>query len=199
MRKLARLAFGLCLLAVTAAAQTMIEYAAAAATGTTGAAAGKSVSKGIDGIFGKLNQQSRQAAKNGPAPAARSITPAKMPAADPMAPSVASPRSRRPLATVASTQPVPLPSTPEEPAPIPAAEPGPAAPPVVATVEELRKIEPGASREAVLARLGKPGSTISMPQEGGLGEIFSYFAERRLVGKVRLIGGVVTSVEPAEQ
>jgi hypothetical protein len=44
-------------------AQTMTEFGAAAATGTVGGAAGKSVSNGLTAIFGKVDEQTKAAAK----------------------------------------------------------------------------------------------------------------------------------------
>ena len=68
-------------LAGTAAAQSLTEFGAAAAAGATGGAAGKSVSDGIDKIFGKVNDQTKAAAKTDPsqqktAPAPASAAPA---------------------------------------------------------------------------------------------------------------------------
>ncbi len=48
-------------------AQTMTEFGAAAAAGTAGGAAGKKVSDGITTIFGKVDQQAKEAAKPDPA------------------------------------------------------------------------------------------------------------------------------------
>ncbi len=89
-------------LAGTAAAQSLTEFGAAAAAGATGGAAGKSVSDGIDKIFGKVNDQTKAAAKTDPsqqktAPAPASAAPATVappaaaaPAAAPSAPAAAS-------------------------------------------------------------------------------------------------------------
>jgi hypothetical protein len=50
-------------LAGAAGAQTLTEYGAAAATGAVGSAAGKKVSDGITNVFGKVDQQTKAAAK----------------------------------------------------------------------------------------------------------------------------------------
>ena len=52
--------------AVTAGAQTITEFGAAAATGTAGGAAGKKVSDGITTIFGKVDEKTKAAAKADP-------------------------------------------------------------------------------------------------------------------------------------
>ena len=51
---------------IVASAQAMTEYGAAAAGGAVGAAAGKKVSDGITNIFGKVDQQTKAAAKKEP-------------------------------------------------------------------------------------------------------------------------------------
>jgi hypothetical protein len=61
-------------------AQTMTEFGAAAAAGTAGGAGGKQVSDGITSIFGKLDQQTKAAAKP---PASADPGPAPAPAAGP--------------------------------------------------------------------------------------------------------------------
>jgi hypothetical protein len=71
------------LLSVAASAQTMVEYGAAAAAGTAGGAAGKQVSNGITAIFGKVDQQTKDAAKSAPPKPAPSAAAAPPAAADP--------------------------------------------------------------------------------------------------------------------
>jgi hypothetical protein len=54
-------------LAISAGAQSMTEFGAAAAGGSVGGAAGKKVSEGITAVFGKVDQQAKAAAKEDPA------------------------------------------------------------------------------------------------------------------------------------
>lgn len=107
-----------------ACAQTMTEFGAAAAGGATGGAAGKKVSEGITSIFGKLDKQSADAAKQGPtkaadpkpaptaaSPARASTTTAKVAPgleSQPGAASVSSARAKR-TAKEADTSQVPEP------------------------------------------------------------------------------------------
>jgi hypothetical protein len=88
-------------------AQSISEFGAAAAGGATGAAAGKKASEGITAIFGKVDKQTADAAKQTkPAPA----TAAAPPDAAPVAAQAATP-------TVASPPPVSAASVPSPPKP----------------------------------------------------------------------------------
>jgi len=181
------------LLSATAAAQAMVEYAAGAATGSAGAAGGKGISKGLDNIFGKLNQATQKAAST--APAAKAAQPAAANVGTPAAAGAAT-RSRKPLATLASTQPTALPSTPEaEVAPVP--ETAVIAAPPAPTVEDLATIELGVTRQDLLARLGRPAGSTMIPGDEGLQETYTYQVKGQLLGKVRLLNGTVVAVEPA--
>src|ERR1700683_5621736 len=65
-------------------AQSLAEYGAAAAGGATGGAAGKKVSDGITAIFGKVDKQTADAAKQtkpaaAKAPATAEAAPATVP------------------------------------------------------------------------------------------------------------------------
>jgi hypothetical protein len=68
------------LFAGAAGAQTMTEFGAAAAGGAVGAASGKSVSNGIDAVFGKLNDQTVKAAGKEEAKPKPDVKPAEKPA-----------------------------------------------------------------------------------------------------------------------
>ncbi|MFN7920984.1 MAG: hypothetical protein U0Q16_12855 [Bryobacteraceae bacterium] len=80
-----------------------------------------------------------------------------------------------------------------------AAAPAPAPPAAVVPAEEpvkdITEIQVGTTRQAVLNRLGRPVSRVSMPEEDGLKEIFTYARTGYGWGTVRLKNGVVIEVE----
>jgi hypothetical protein len=92
-------------LAGFAGAQTMTEFGAAAAGGTVGGAAGKKVSDGLTNIFGKVDQQTKAAAKAAKEDPAKADKPAATPAA------------MTPAATSSSPAPDPGPAAGSKPAP----------------------------------------------------------------------------------
>lgn len=85
--------------------------------------------------------------------------------------------------------------------PVPVAPPPPPPPVVIppVTLEDLQKIAPGMARRDVL-RIGQPASRITMFEDGGLLEIYSYrtrdpqFGDRT-IGTVRLNDGTVSGVQ----
>lgn len=105
-------------IAGAALAQTMTEFGAATAGGTIGGAAGKGVSEGVVSIFGKLDQQTKAAAKTAPTSAAPA-TPSKI-----TAPAASAPAG----GPTADAGPPPAPSP--APAPRPRVAAAPAAKPV---------------------------------------------------------------------
>ncbi len=107
MSTLGRAAFGIVVglaLAGMAAAQSLTEFGAAAAGGTVGGAAGKKVSDGLTTILGKVDQQTKAAAKQdsqkqekpASAPAASSVTASPAPAATASLPSPAAAPAPKP-------------------------------------------------------------------------------------------------------
>jgi hypothetical protein len=166
MRNLALVSMlaGATMLAGTAWGQAMTEFGAAAAGGTVGGAGGKKVSDGISAIFGKVNNQAEKAAA--PEKAAAEKT-AKQPALE-VSPGV-------PKAS--DTGDVPPPP-----------------PPPQMTAEDLKQINPGASREDVL-KLGVPSARITMYSDGHLVEVYNYTAHGDNLGSVRLSDGAVASVK----
>ncbi len=105
-------------------------------------------------------------------------------------PSIAAKPAPAPAPVLAAT------AAPVRPAPI--APPPPVVIPPV-TLEDLQKIAPGMARRDVL-RIGQPASRITMFEDGGLLEIYSYrtrdpqFGDRPL-GTVRLSDGTVSGVQ----
>lgn len=102
------------MLAGPAAAQTITEFGAAAAGGTAGGAAGKRVSDGLTNVFGKVDQQTKAAAKQDlekqektpstPAASSISASPAPGPAASSPAPSAGHAPKAAPAAKISSAR-----------------------------------------------------------------------------------------------
>jgi len=183
----------LLLVAGLAGAQTMTEVGASAAGGAIGSAAGKKVSEGITGIFGKVDKAAGKAAKtpedNSKSAPLLEVGPAvvvKGPGGTdsvPPPPPAAGHRAARPAATTEALPEI-LPPPPPPPPP----------PPQV-TVDDLKKVTNGMSREDVL-RMGAPSSRIMMDDdEGHLLEVYSYTDKDASIGRVRLKDGAVASVE----
>jgi hypothetical protein len=182
----------LVLAAGLAGAQTMTEVGASAAGGAIGSAAGKKVSEGITAIFGKVDKAAGKAAKppedNSKSAPLLEVGPAVV---------VKGPGG------VESVPPPPPASghrgNVAKPAPaaeaLPEILPPPPPPPPQITVEDLKRVTNGMSREDVL-KLGAPSSRIMMDDdEGHLVEVYSYADKDTSLGRVRLKDGVVSSVE----
>jgi hypothetical protein len=134
MGGLGRFAIALALAGI-ASAQAMTEYGAAAAGGAVGAAAGKKVSDGITNIFGKVDQQTKAAAKKEPPkpekPAATSTSTSDTSTSDrPTATANVSPSGPTGGSSTGPASPAP--------APAPAPKPRPAAAPT-ASVSRTNK------------------------------------------------------------
>lgn len=172
-----------------AGAQSMTEFAAAAAGGSAGGVSGKKVSDGLSAIFNKVDQHAAAAAaaKNEPlmkvgpgVPKPDQIDPDGVPAPPPV------------RQTALHKGPV-APSVRE----ISLATPPP--PPPVVTTENLKQLSTGTSREEVL-KIGQPSDRITMFDDGHLVEVYHYSAKDNSVfgstpiGSVRLSDGVVSSV-----
>ena len=178
-----------------AGAQALIEHALAATGGSAAGVAGKKVSDSVDKIFGKLNQQAGKVAGTGN-PAATSPVTSPVTSPSGFAPeSERTPARARRTRTMAAIypQPPPIPDPPAAAAPAPA--PAPPAPPALSAAE-VAAIPAGTTREDLFAKLGRPASRITIPEEGQLRETFHYLAGRELLGTVRLVNGAVVSVEP---
>lgn len=194
-------------------AQTMVEYGAAAATGATGGVAGKGISDNLNKIFGKVDQQTQAAAKQGSAKQVQAPDPAPAPVSAP-APAPKAPAAKVARAT-AATKKIEPPSVPDPPAlpnaapvakapppapaPEPVVEPAPVAPPPPpppqVTADDLKNLKPGTSRDDLL-KLGAPaGKMMMFGDDGKLLEVYSYTANQTTFGVVRLNDGWVTKVE----
>ena len=184
----------LVLAAGLAGAQTITEVGASAAGGAIGSAAGKKVSEGITAIFGKVDKAAGKAAKppedNSRSAPLLEVGPAvvvKGPGGVESVPPPPPASGRR--ASVAK----PAPATEAMPEILPPPPPPP--PPPQVTVEDLKRVTNGMSREDVL-KLGAPSSRIMMDDdEGHLVEVYSYADKDISLGRVRLKDGVVSSVE----
>ncbi len=185
-----RLLFLMPVFAMLAGAQTLTEMSGAVAGGAIGSAAGKKVSEGITGIFGKLDTSTKKAAK--PEDPAK-----KEPLLD-----VGEGVPRR-TATQESVPPPPPPAgshhavKPAAPEPIAEVLPPPPPPPPPApqvTSDDLKKVAAGMKRDELL-KLGAPASRITMDDDGHLVETYSYYAKDAAIGRVKLTDGTVTNVE----
>ena len=180
-------------------AQNLTEFGAIAAGSTVGGASGKSVSNGINAIFGKVDQQTAKAA-------AKETKREKEPQAEAL--------KITPVASVADPGGVPLPPSPpvkrSAPAPVPVAQyvvPKEIArigswadvvptlpPPPVMSPEDLRSVSSGMTRADVL-RYGTPSSKITTFEDGHLVEFYSYHQNGQKFGGLKLTDGVVSSVQ----
>jgi hypothetical protein len=179
-------------------AQTMTEFGAVAAGSAVGGASGKSVSNGINAIFGKVDQQTARAAKETKREKEPQVEALKV----------------APGAPVADPGGVPLPPAPpvkrSAPAPVPVAQYVPPSeiarisswadvaptlpPPAVMSPEDLRSVSTGMTRADVL-RLGVPSSKITMFEDGHVVEQYSYHQNGQKFGGLKLTDGVVSSVQ----
>jgi hypothetical protein len=183
-------------------AQTMTEYATAAAGSTAGAAAAKKINPAVAGVLGKLDGAAKNAADQGSAK--KTLVQA----------GETKELSKKPVTAVPVARPAPAPrlvpaSRPAVPHDSPRYNPGvpeppnarsyawaPVAPPAVrprpvqATPERFAQVAEGHSRAEVLKNLGNPSSRISMVEDGKFTEIYRY----RDLGTVHLADGAVTTV-----
>jgi len=166
----------------------MTEAAAAAAGGSVGGVGGKKVSDGLSAIFGKIDQQTSQAAKTDKAaktpllevgPGVAKMEPGSVP---PPPPLPGERFARRPGAP---------PQVTEVPASLPVIQ---APPPPQVTADDLRTVTPGMNRADLLS-MGQPAVRITMVSDGHLVEVYSYKHDDTLVGRVHLSDGAVSSAE----
>jgi hypothetical protein len=197
-------------LVTTGQAQSLAEHAAAASGATVGTAAGKPLSNAITKIFGQTDTSTKKAAS---APV-NTKTPAK-PEADaaaliPAAPQSAGGGGALPSLGGSSSGGRSTPSRHGGFAPRSTAQYAAVNPPeaVLAvqepprkepTAEELAAIHVGASEQEVAAALGRPESTVTIPDDGHLVQICQYWSKGKQLGTVRLDNGQVVSVESRNQ
>jgi hypothetical protein len=211
MRLLAPIALlGTLLLVGGAQAQSLAEHAAAASGATVGTAAGKPLSNAITKIFGQTDTSTKKAAsasvntKNAAKPEAESapLIPAApqggggggaLPSLGGSSSGGGSTPSRhggfaqRSTAQYAAINPPEAVIAVQEP---PHKEP---------TAEELAGIHVGASAQELISTLGKPESTVTIPDDGHLVQICQYWSQGKQLGTVRLDNGQVVSVESRNQ
>lgn len=183
------------------AAQTMIEYAAAAATGAAGSAGGKIVSNSLDRVLdktGKLIEKTAQGPKETPGQSKASGAASKSSASSVSAPSRTSSRGSARLRSGKSrnARAVPYVTTPPE-AFLRAFEAElPSAPPqATASAEEFARITPGTSRQDLVNRIGAPSYRVRISGDGHVQEIYHYSANGASLGSVRVVDGAVSSVK----
>lgn len=67
---------------------------------------------------------------------------------------------------------------------------------VVATVEKLAALQEGSTLETVLASLGTPAAKIEMVEDGKVLETLRIESLGNKIGTIRMVNGLVTSIEP---
>jgi hypothetical protein len=202
------------LTSLTANAQALVEYSAAAAAGSAGGAAGKPVSEGVTSVLQKLKQtlgtskpstglRSNELKLVAPE-AARPLPKVTLGRATPLP--VVSPDRPQPL-TIIGLEPaqrlprVELPLTkPSDKSLIrPVVAPDPLQKVVIGgqrpMLEELASVHSGMTEQEVVSRLGQPAFRVKVSDGSGSVEILQYQGSGREPGLVRISNGVVASVE----
>ncbi|MBI3684768.1 MAG: hypothetical protein HY235_30735 [Acidobacteria bacterium] len=204
----ALIGFALGLLAVPAAAQSMLEHATAAAGGSAAGVAGKKVSDSLDSVMTKVSELGKKSASDDKQAKGRRLPPPIPPepkvrlASRPAPPAPPAPRTVAgpPQATLRLNNRIV--SVPLEAVPTPVPEPAPAVsepPRPLPTAADLQSLSPGSSREEVADKLGKPAGRITLYDERGLVEVYSFRSQGTSLGSVHMVNGKVTQVRPAQQ
>ena len=196
-------------LAAAVCGQTFTEYGAAAAGSVTGSAAGKKISDGITNVLGSVDKQTKAAAtgdkQTAPKQDAQKVTPAA-PASNPATHKTTRAAVRRDPKPDPSNVPPPPPvqraaaskksvePEPDPPAePVVVAAPPPPPPPPQVTLDELKTLASGTSRQDLL-KLGQPAARVTMFEEGHLVEVYRYMAGDATLGTVYLSDGAVDNI-----
>lgn len=177
--------------------QTLTEFGAVAAGSAVGGASGKSVSNGINAIFGKVDQQTARAAaketkkEKEPQTEALKVAPGA-PKADPggvpLPPGLPAKRTApAPVAQFIAPKEATRISSLADVAPM-------LPPPPVMSPDDLRNVSLGTTRADVL-KYGAPSSKITMFEDGHLVEVYSYHQNGQKFGGIKLTDGVVSSVQ----
>jgi hypothetical protein len=193
----------------------MVQYSTALAVGSTaGTAAGKRLSNALTAAMSQAAKTSETAAEtpekalvSGPPKPGEyqsTVPPAKFPRA---AASTADSHASGPRKAATTRRSTPgevhtadLVALPEIPAPVaapilPTEQLLPPPPPQPSIEERLAQIAAGASRDEVRQLLGRPQSSITIPQERGVNEIYYYYSDSgRMLAKLNLEAGIVTRV-----
>ena len=162
-------------------AQTIVENAAAAAAG---AAAGVGVGKSVGSVLKGVNRTLEQSTAKPPGVEAPDDTmkPLKGSAL------AVRPAPRRGVPMVKTAK------TSRQPASTAALPEPPAAPPKI-DLEELARMQPGVTRQDLLAKVGPPSIKLTLPESGHEVEIYRYRANGHDTAVVKLQDGVVASIE----
>jgi hypothetical protein len=180
-----------------ASAQAMLEHSVAAAGGSAAGVAGKGVSTGLDKVFKKLDEASKS---NPTAPVAKKTAkPQKTQADPPYVLPIAGPSSPPPFVAFPAkgsssddskdahsvTAGTPHRAVAKRPEP-----PGPKI-----TVEDIAAITVGMRKEELYAKVGRPSSTMVIPDGDRLVEVMSYATRSQYLGSIRVDNGAVISVK----
>ena len=195
--------------------QAMLDRAAVAAGGSVGVAGGKKISDGLTAIFGKVDGQTKAAAKDkkkgepdepmlklgtpqvvggGSRPDSKGgvLPAALLPKGTGRRASAAGPSNLASSANGEATAPAAL--AEPQPVPVPPVPAPPPVPEIVATRELLSAVTVGTPLQDVLAKLGAPSSRISMFDEGEAVEILRFQSKSASLGAVRIVNGAVADV-----
>jgi hypothetical protein len=198
-------------LALPCFGQVLVEHSAAAAGGTMGALAGKSVSQGLGAALTALDKAAAKTAKAKPAePKTKEVTGGESSSVKPVSTTGTSAASFPAYGQATAGDGMPAssggvtrqnrPVAQYQPAAEPLAPPVPPPPPVHYTSrEEVTAIQAGTSRGDVIAKLGPPASMVTIPDEGHLVETFKYISGNNWIGTVRLDNGSVVKVDSPQQ
>lgn len=183
---------------ISASAQSMLEHAAvtgpAAAGASVGAALGIKLNKALDATAGVVQASSKieTSIKKADVPAAAAGITA--PELGPGLPSRGVDPIGRPALPKSQKEPKTV-----QPVAAPAAVVDSALPAELGKDELLRQVtdlQPGASREQMLLKLGTPASRLSFDEDGRLVERYWFRAGNEVLASVEVKDGAVTMVKP---
>ncbi len=181
------------LVSSAAFSQNLTEFGAVTAASTVGGASGKSVSDGLNSIFGKIDQQTAQAAakptrKDVPEPPPFKAVPLSETGGVPLPPETHKRTvAPHPVAQFVLPQEVTRLRSLSEVAPA-------LPPPREMSPESFHTVSTGMSR-ADLLRLGQPASKITTFDDSHLVEVYSYRQNGQKFGTLHLTDGAVSSID----
>lgn len=183
--------------------QSIVESATAAAGGSAAGAAGKTVSDGLDAVFGKVGGVVKTASGGKPRKATPAVPPlptVRLTGQQPAPEAEPKTRVKAPAAVVrrqANLQASPKTTVTVDPE-IPGESLTPPAPPapVEPSIADLSGLSAGTSREDVLRKMGKPASRITMSEDHNLVEVYKFRNREGDLGSVRMVNGQVSEVKP---
>lgn len=196
----------LLLILISAAAalpgQTMLEHANVMAPAATGASAGAVIGQGLGRVLGAAAFAAEAASKPVPSKVPSKATPpAENKAVAPVA-EAAAPMGG--FGGFGGTAPVPVrvaagkAAVVSAPAPVEPVIPAAVIPLITRDqlIAQVSAIQPGALREDLLAKMGKPAYRVSFDEDGKFFERYRFRAAGEDVVSIELLDGVVSAVKP---